>query len=366
MKRILLILSILAGASLVAQAQEDGRSTGVIVGVGTGMNFGFDGYKYEERETSHNGAGYALDVYAGMFFNEIVGARLGWQGLSVSDRYTDFGNRSYNYVHGDLLLRPHKNIVPYLHAGYVKVVDPSFGMGAGIVFPIHIGERLSIVPDLRATAFGSNAFATGARNVAGVLSGTIGLSYRFGGRTRKAETRDASVITVPVVSVVHDTVTVQSVVRDTVFVDQPTVIRDTVTVKEFVPVETIVRDTVYVAPAEDAILPPEAISAMALFDTNKSDLREEALPDLNKIVVWFAVHPEASAVVEGHTDNQASAAYNQALSERRAKSVYDYLVNHGVSADRLTWVGYGDTRPVDTNDTPDGRQHNRRVEIKVE
>ena len=346
MKRIVLILAILLGASFVAGAQEDGRNTGVFVGAGTGMNLGFDGLKYDEREASHAGAGFAVDAYVGGFFNKVAGLRAGWQGYSISDKYTDFGNRPYNYIHGDLLLRPHKSIVMYVHGGYVKVVNPVFGAGVGILFPIHLGDRLSIVPDLKATAYSSHAFAVKERNVAMTLSGTIGLSYRFGGRRKHVE---------PVI-----------VGPDIPDVPTTTIIRDTVVVKEIVNTETIVRDTVYVEKPDTTIMHPEKISALALFDTDKSIIRKEAFPDLNKIVAWFAVYPEATAVIEGHTDSQASAEYNQGLSERRAKAVYDYLVNHGVDAKRLTWVGYGLTRPVDTNETPEGRQKNRRVEIHVE
>jgi OOP family OmpA-OmpF porin len=69
--------------------------------------------------------------------------------------------------------------------------------------------------------------------------------------------------------------------------------------------------------------------------------------------------------VAGHTDSVGTDQYNQGLSERRANSVRDYLVEQGVRASRLTAVGYGENRPVATNDTADGRQENRRVELVV-
>ena len=69
--------------------------------------------------------------------------------------------------------------------------------------------------------------------------------------------------------------------------------------------------------------------------------------------------------VHGHTDNQGSAEFNQALSEARAKAVADYLVGQGISPTRLMWKGYGAAVPVDSNDTPEGRQRNRRVEYSV-
>ena len=69
--------------------------------------------------------------------------------------------------------------------------------------------------------------------------------------------------------------------------------------------------------------------------------------------------------VSGHTDNVGGAAYNKNLSEARAKAVYDYFIANGVSADRLSYAGYGMDRPIAPNDTPEGRQQNRRVELNV-
>ena len=338
MKKTLLLL-IALGLSLSLSAQQ---TEGWFLGAGTGMNFGFDGLKYEDRATSHNGAGFAVDAYAGGWFTKVFGFRAGWQGYGISDRYTDFGNRQYNYIHGDLLMRAHRNIVPYIHGGYVNIVNSGIGGGAGIAFPIYVAKRLAIVPDVKATAYSSHVFGVMENNVAMTVSATIGLSINLGGRKRKPA--PAPAIDLPPVQVIHDTVHV----------------------KEIINRETIVRDTVYIEHHDTTVLHPEKISALALFDTDKSVLRPEVFPDLNRIVAWFQKYPDAHAVIEGHTDSTASAAYNQALSERRAQAVYIYLISHGVAADRLTWIGYGLTRPVAPNDTPEGRQRNRRVEIHVE
>jgi outer membrane protein OmpA-like peptidoglycan-associated protein len=69
--------------------------------------------------------------------------------------------------------------------------------------------------------------------------------------------------------------------------------------------------------------------------------------------------------VEGHTDSKGSDAYNIKLSQRRANAVRDYLIAHGVEADRLVAVGYGETRPVADNGTAEGRARNRRVEFTI-
>ena len=76
-------------------------------------------------------------------------------------------------------------------------------------------------------------------------------------------------------------------------------------------------------------------------------------------------HPDLRVSVEGHTDAMGSDAYNQALSERRAQAVKRYLVSAGVDASRLETMGYGESQPVASNDTEDGRAMNRRVELNV-
>jgi OOP family OmpA-OmpF porin len=78
-------------------------------------------------------------------------------------------------------------------------------------------------------------------------------------------------------------------------------------------------------------------------------------------------YPNIKVEVAGHTDSTGPDAYNQGLSERRAKVVYDYLISKGIDASRLVGPnGYGETRPIDTNDTREGRQRNRRTELAVQ
>jgi outer membrane protein OmpA-like peptidoglycan-associated protein len=76
-------------------------------------------------------------------------------------------------------------------------------------------------------------------------------------------------------------------------------------------------------------------------------------------------YPQTYIDVYGHTDSTGSDSYNQDLSERRATSVADYLSSHGVQAARIATRGFGETQPIETNDTEQGRAANRRVEIKV-
>jgi len=88
---------------------------------------------------------------------------------------------------------------------------------------------------------------------------------------------------------------------------------------------------------------------------------------LDEAVDTLKRYPNIHVEVDGHTDSVGSDAYNQKLSERRAKGVYDYLTSHGIDASRLDGPkGFGESQPIDTNDTAEGRQRNRRTELKVE
>jgi outer membrane protein OmpA-like peptidoglycan-associated protein/tetratricopeptide (TPR) repeat protein len=101
------------------------------------------------------------------------------------------------------------------------------------------------------------------------------------------------------------------------------------------------------------------------FDFNKATLRKESIAELDRIYKLLTETPSLKIEISGHTDNIGTAAYNQKLSENRAKAVVDFLLKKGIGADRLQFMGYGKTLPVASNDTEEGRQLNRRTEFKV-
>src|SRR5262245_45278266 len=102
------------------------------------------------------------------------------------------------------------------------------------------------------------------------------------------------------------------------------------------------------------------------FDFDKSNIKPEAEPVLDAAVEVLKENPGVNVRVAGYTDSTGPEGYNQGLSERRAKSVKDYLVAHGIEASRLTAVGFGEADPVASNDTKDGRAQNRRVTLDVQ
>lgn len=102
-----------------------------------------------------------------------------------------------------------------------------------------------------------------------------------------------------------------------------------------------------------------------LFDTGKSTLKTETVSVFVDIIKILNEYPNAKFTVEGHTDSVGSAKLNQSLSEKRANSVRDFLIKEGIAADRLTAIGYGEDKPIATNNTRAGRAQNRRTEINL-
>lgn len=101
------------------------------------------------------------------------------------------------------------------------------------------------------------------------------------------------------------------------------------------------------------------------FETGKADLKTESFPELDRVVKMMQENPSMTIEIGGHTDNVGSDTDNKTLSENRAASVRSYLLAHGVDAARVTSNGYGEAKPVESNDTEQGRAMNRRVEFTI-
>jgi OmpA-OmpF porin, OOP family len=102
-----------------------------------------------------------------------------------------------------------------------------------------------------------------------------------------------------------------------------------------------------------------------LFEFNQADLKPGAMQKLYPLVTFLQENPTRNVVIEGHTDNVGSDAYNQDLSERRAEAVRGFLMQNGIRAERITAQGQGKSSPIASNKTEAGRQQNRRVEIII-
>ncbi|MBN1466735.1 OmpA family protein [candidate division KSB1 bacterium] len=102
-----------------------------------------------------------------------------------------------------------------------------------------------------------------------------------------------------------------------------------------------------------------------LFDVNSADLKPVAKSNIESLAKVLVKYPDSNILIEGDTDNTGSEEYNQKLSERRAQSVATYLAGLSIDGTRISTVGLGETNPVASNDTDEGRQLNRRVEVAI-
>jgi outer membrane protein OmpA-like peptidoglycan-associated protein len=101
------------------------------------------------------------------------------------------------------------------------------------------------------------------------------------------------------------------------------------------------------------------------FESGSSDLKPESASELDRLAELLDKNPLLKIQINGHTDNVGNDESNMVLSEKRAKAVYDYLVTRQINLQRLRFKGYGETKPIDSNDTPEGRSRNRRTEFEV-
>lgn len=100
-----------------------------------------------------------------------------------------------------------------------------------------------------------------------------------------------------------------------------------------------------------------------LFDTNGYTIADKDEPQIHELIEYLMSHPSYTISIYGHTDSIGSKEYNKTLSRKRAQSVAQYLVKKGLKMKRILWHGYGDLRPIEENDTNEGRTKNRRVEF---
>lgn len=103
-----------------------------------------------------------------------------------------------------------------------------------------------------------------------------------------------------------------------------------------------------------------------LFATGSAEIRGGANTNLNKLVSFLQQYPERNVQIEGHTDNVGSSQINQVLSRQRAESVRNHLIQQGIASNRITAMGLSMNQPIASNDTAEGRQQNRRVEIIID
>ena len=121
---------------------------------------------------------------------------------------------------------------------------------------------------------------------------------------------------------------------------------------------------------KDVPLQPIALDSVqplknVFFETDKYELKPESKAELNKLVAFLNSNKTLKIELRGHTDNVGDKKKNLILSDNRAKTVMEYLITNGIAKERLSFKGFGDTKPVVANDTDEHRQMNRRTEYKI-
>jgi outer membrane protein OmpA-like peptidoglycan-associated protein len=124
---------------------------------------------------------------------------------------------------------------------------------------------------------------------------------------------------------------------------------------------TIVREPDVVAP----VLKTDSLIVLNefLFETNSATLKSAQFSKLDSLMDFLIANPSLTVKISGHTDNTGRESHNQTLSTNRAKVVAEYLISNGVEVDRVSFIGLGSSKPLESNDTVKGRSKNRRVEL---
>lgn len=372
MKNILLIAAaiVLSAPAFAQNNEKPERDTRWFIGAGGGMNFGIDG-KFEDYKNAHYGAGTAVEAYFGKFFNNWLGFRAGYQGFSISEERGDYGKDPFHYGHADLLFRVTDWFVPYVHGGYAHLNSGSPAGGIGLMMPIKISDRVSLIPDLKATALNGNAFSDGEKKFAANLGGSLGLRVMLGKKKEKNAGDDAAALAAAEAArLAAEKAAAEEAARkaaeeaarkkaydDSVAAANAEAAR---LAAEKAAAEEAARKAHEAALAELA----KAMDIQTLFDFDSAELSAKAKSDLDKVYEYLSTNI-IKVEVGGHTDSMGADEYNKDLSLRRAQAVVNYLTGKGIAANRLTAVGYGEEKPVANNDTEEGRQQNRRIEFKV-
>lgn len=335
-KFFIVLLAVLCCSTTFGQEKKyDNKWFG---GAGGGMNFGTDGFNRSIREISHLGAGTAIDAWVGKRLNDQFGLAVGYQGLNISKRYVEYGQFPFNYIHADAMFMGSRYFMPYLHAGYIKIDKGTPAGGVGVKVPIPVSETVSIVPDVKVTAYGDRAYL-GSKGLAANVSATLGIAINLARPHKKKVVEPIYIAPEP----------------------QPQPEPEPVIVPEPEPQPAPEPDTLVQISEEFTA----KIAGITLFDFDKFNIRPEAFPVLDEIAQWLIDNPERSALIEGYTDDRGTDAYNMVLSQRRADSVLNYLVGKGVAKERLEAVGHGKGKFTEGDTLSEVRQQNRRVVITL-
>ena len=379
MKKFALIILMAALASASAAAQSQNIDKHWYIGAGIGINVGIDGQKYVSRVQSHIGGGDAVDVYLGRFWGKVGGFRAGYQGLKISNQYTDYNKTNFSYFHADLMARLADAFVPYLHAGYAHIDKGSPAAGVGVMLPIRLFKQLYIIPDGKLTFLNSNAFSGIGAGLGANLSATMGLRVFLEGedpahkaareearQARHAEKAAAAAAALATARAAMARQEAEAAAAKAAAEKAAASAKAAQTAAESTAQPTAQPAVQPAAePAAVSAKPVELMREVVYFDTNIYTIDAKAAKTLDKVAAFMKKHPGAKAYIDGHTDSTGTEGWNSTLSGHRAVAVLDYLIGKGISTSSFVFAGFGETRPAHSNSSKEGRARNRRVEICI-
>lgn len=373
MKKFLLSFAFLAFSAVGVNAQESAeylRWRGITnnsfgsnweLTLGGGVN-AVAWNKWGNHQKSTGDVGWQVELGATKWFNPIVGARLQfiWGQLNVSD---DNGLKSnWIFPHADAVLNLSNWIGGYredrvyyakLFAGAgVNIVnvnsDASSGMAAvgGMINTFRVSDALDINLELKAMLSAGRDMPRGIAELAGktgqVYSATVGLSYRFNkrdwGRSYNQDDVDGYLASI----LALETALVETQRNEGKLVEQ--LAAQESIAEQTVKVNTTLREEIKQEQTIHTVVGATAV----FFNINSARLSDRAKASLELVMKTIKEAPaDRTFTIVGHADAKTgSSAYNQTLSEERAKAVYDYLVSHGIESSRLTWKGVGSTDSI--------------------
>lgn len=374
---VFLVVIMLTAIAVTAQAEVKAGSASVT------PFFGF--YNFESRELELDNS-YTVGLRAGYNFTENVGVEGVFNYVKTDvNELIPITRDDDVYMYGLSLeglyhFFPDGKIVPFLAAGLGNLYYDSpnghmdkltLDYGAGL--KVFLTDDVALRADIRHVIPMNETFND--------LMGTIGISFAFGGKSKCTDADKDGVCddldkcpkTPAGCKVDKNGCSSECLDKTAAEIEAA---------QAPVAPTPAISETPVAAPASSASTPaasalasastPESMKDKVVitlnveFNTAKAVVNEKYYEDIKKVADFMKAHPGTTAVIEGHTDNVGNAPYNKVLSQKRAESVRQYIIDKfGIKSSRLKAAGYGEERPVAGNDTPEGRQKNRRVEAVI-
>jgi OOP family OmpA-OmpF porin len=355
MKKILTIFSAISLFSVTAMAEPEKEGGGFYL-MPTLSYSVFDNDLSLEDDFSYGlGAGYKFTSH---WATELT---YNYVDTENEDTHEDVGVDYWQWD-GIYYFNPVAKYKPFLGLGigevnydYERPVNPKSDYDTAEVSAI-VGVAYTVSPEIELRAFARGlAYEEPKNEKAFGVDFDIAFVYFFGELTRPAKVQPAPVAVAPkeelapVVAVVD---------KDS---DSDGVLDGLDKCADTSKGAKVTADGCYVELIED-----KEFTLHLKFDTNKAVIKPAAVPQVANLAEFLKEYAHTKAVIEGHTDDVGSSDANRALSQRRAEAVKASLINdYGIAADRITAIGYGEDKPVATNDTAEGQAENRRVMAKI-